>query len=218
MLSAVDAARDILLMEAAAEATELDDESAAAAQAAARRIVIWAKAQLAAHAAIEEAASSAVAGEEEILLPADWPEPRPLPRANPEEAAFRRRSGGFHKNPCGSGFAQGSQDALKQMRSLTMVCCRPECDALVDFKVARRQALQAERARFEPGDGCAGLLCSAKHKPARFKKQQRKYAAGLESGRRLLVRWPRDRADLEVAAYPMEAARSAAASTRAALE
>ena len=54
-------------------------------------------------------------------------------------------------------------------------------------------------------------------KKLRFKKQQRKCAAALESGKRLLVRWPRGRTDLEMAAYSMEVARSAAASARAAL-
>ena len=38
----------------------------------------------------------------------------------------------------------------------------PGCAALVDWKVARRQAKQDGRAHFEPGDGCAGPDCGCR--------------------------------------------------------
>ena len=210
MLHSTDVARDILLLDAAANDVEADEQVAAAAAAAAERLVVWAKAQLKNKRA-GEAVAEATADKRTLLAMEEWPEPALLPRADPEDWAFRRRSGAFHKNQCGSGFAQGSADALKQMRSLTMVCCRSECDALVDYKVARRQAKQAKRSHFEPGDGCAGPLCSEDHRPPRFAKRQCKYAAELVSNERLLVRWPHDCADREVWIWPEVAARSAAA-------
>jgi hypothetical protein len=170
----------------------------------------------------QQAQTTAAAFSSSIIPTEQWPEPVLLPRAGPEAWErwdFARASGAAHKNQCGSGNADGSLDALQQMRSLSLVCLRPGCSALVDYKVARRQAKQAGRVSFEPGDGCAGRLpCSDCHKPPRFSRDQRATAAKLESGERLLVRWPLDRDDHEVWAYPMEVARSAAASARLALE
>ena len=74
-----------------------------------------------------------------------------LHRAGKEEHAewaFRRRAGPFFKDQCGRGNAHGSLTALKQTRSLSLVCRSVGCFALVDYKVARRQALQAGRAHF----------------------------------------------------------------------
>ena len=157
-----------------------------------------------------------------IMPTAQWPEPQLLARAGPEDWErwrFARASGAFHKNQCGPGNAAGSLDALQQMRSLTLVCLRPGCSALVDYKVARSQAKRAGRVLFEPGDGCAGRApCSDDHRASRFYDRQLKTAAELESGKRKLVRWPVDRDDREVWAYPAEAACSAAASARLALQ
>ena len=157
-----------------------------------------------------------------IIPAAQWPVPQLLPRAGPEDWerwSFARASGAFFKNQCGSGNAVGSLDALQQMRSLTLVCLQPGCSALVDYKAARRQAKQAGRVLFEPGDGCAGRApCSEDHRAPRFYKRQLETAAELESGKRLLVRWPVDRNDREVWAYPAEAVCSAAASARLALQ
>ena len=213
-------ARDIVAMDEAANADELDEEEVAAAKAAADRVLSWAKTQLKSTTA-ETAVAATAAGPEDVLSADAWPEPKALHRAGPEEWdqwAFRRRAGAAHKNQCGSGNAQGSQDALEQMRNLLMVCCSPGCEALVDWKAARRSAKQAKRQHFEDGDGCGGPDCSASHRAKRFADRQREYAAGLESGGKLLMRWPLDRADLAVHAYTAKAARSAAASARMALE
>jgi hypothetical protein len=157
-----------------------------------------------------------------IIPTAQWPEPQLLPRAGPEaweRWRFARASGAFHKNQCGSGNAAGSLDAMQQMRSLTLVCQRPGCSALVDYKAARCQAKRARRVLFEPGDGCAGRApCSDDYRASRFYNRQNERAAELESGKRLLVRWPVDHNDREVWAYPAEAACSAAASARLALQ
>ena len=157
-----------------------------------------------------------------IIPTAQWPAPQLLPRAGPKEWerwSFARASGAFHKNQCGSGNAAGSLDALQQMRCLTLVCLQPGCSALVDYKAARRQAKQAGRVLFEPGDGCAGRApCSDDHRAPRFYDRQLEHAAQLESGERLLVRWPVDREDREIWVYPAEAACSAAASARLALQ
>ena len=148
-------------------------------------------------------------------------QPQPLLRAGPEQWDqwdFRRRSGGFHKNRCGAGNAAGTREALLRYSTLSLVCCTPGCCALVDLKVARRQAKQAGRACFEAGDGCAGLApCSTNHRPARFAQRQHKQAAELEAGRRLLACWPADLAEREVWHYSLDAAREAAAAARAAL-
>ena len=211
-------ARDILAVEAAAKAGATIDGDDEAATAAANRMLSWAKAQL--KSTEELQAAAAVAGPEDVLAADEWPAPKLLERAGPEDWerwAFARRAGAFHKNQVGTGNAQGSKDALSQMRSLLMVCCAPECDALVDYKVARRHAKRAGRLHFEDGDGCAGPDCSADHRAPRFAKRQRQYADELENGKRLLVRWPVDRDDHAVYAYPEAAVRSAAASARMAL-
>ena len=157
-----------------------------------------------------------------IISAAEWPQPQLLPRAGPDDWErwdFARRSGAAHKNQCGTGRADGSLDALQQMRTLTLICLQPGCSALVDYKVARRQAKQAGRVVFEAGDGCAGPLpCSGSHRAPRFRVRQLKTALELERGKRLLIRWPLDREDHEVWAYPVEAAYSAAVSARLALE
>jgi len=98
-----------------------------------------------------------------------------LPRAGPqqwERWAFSSRSGPFYRNQCGTGNAKGSDNALKRMRALSLVCCHADCSALVGYKAARRQAKQAGRVRFAPGDGCAGPECSADFRSARFAKRQ----------------------------------------------
>jgi hypothetical protein len=134
-----------------------------------------------------------------------------------DQAAFRRRSGGFHKQRCGAGNAAGTREALCRWNTLSMVCSRPGCGAIVDHKVARRQAKQAGRVHFEHGDGCAGPApCSDDHRAARFAKRQRAYAEQLETGERLLIRWPADREDRDIWYYPDEAAASAASAARAA--
>ena len=99
-----------------------------------------------------------------------------------------RASGGAYKNQVDAGNATGSKKALAQARSLTLVCQRPGCNALVDYKAARRQAKQAGRDHFEKGDGCAGPTCSSDHRPARFAKRQREHAGLLEGGKRQLAK------------------------------
>lgn len=168
------------------------------------------------------AAAAAPAATNAGFDPTAWPPPQLLPRADEEDReawALARRRGGLFKNRCGAGNAAGSQEALREMRHLSMVCRRPGCGALVDYKVARRHAKQAGRSGFEPGDGCAGPApCSSDHRPARFRKRQREHAAELESGERQLVQWPRDIDDRGVWAYSPEAAAAAAAAARAAAQ
>ena len=128
------------------------------------------------------------------------------------------RSGSFHKQQCGPGNAPGTREALLRYSTLSMVCCASGCSALVDYKVARRQATQAGRTHFMPGDGCAGPApCSSDHRAARFAQRQRKQASELEASKRLLVCWPAGLADGDVRYYPQEAAREAAAAARVAL-
>ena len=167
-----------------------------------------------------QAAEPAAASEHDLLThnavfdETAWPEPRLLPRADADDRErwdFARRSGGFHKSGSKAGPAQGSQAALAEMRRLSLICKRPGCGALVDYKVARRQAKQDGRSCFKPGDGCAGPApCSADHRPPRFRKRQREHAERMEAGERLLVRWPRDLDDHDVWAYSAEAAAAAA--------
>ena len=158
-------------------------------------------------------------GSTSITIDATW-QPQLLSRAGPEQWeqwAFRRRSGSFYKNQCGAGNAAGTREALLRYSTLSTRCCAPGCSALVDIKVARRQAKQDGRKSFGHGDGCAGPECSADHRPARFAKRQREQAAALEAGERLLIRWPASVDDREVWFYSAEAALEAAAAARAAL-
>ena len=136
-------------------------------------------------------------------------EPQLLPRAGPKEWnrwEQARASGGAYKNQVGAGNASGSKRALAQSRSLTLVCLRRGCQALVDYKTARRQAMQAGRVQFEEGDGCAGPKCSADYRPVRFAKRQREHAGHLIDGTRQLAKWPRDRADRDVYVFTERAA------------
>jgi hypothetical protein len=148
-------------------------------------------------------------------------QPQLLSTAGPDEWerwSFARRSGAVHKNQCGAGNAAGTREALLRWSTLSVVCSRPGCCALVDYKVARRQAKQAGRVHFEHGDDCAGPEpCSSSHKPSRFARRQQKHADQLEAGERLLVRWPGNLTDREIWYYSDVAAREAAAAARAAL-
>ena len=50
------------------------------------------------------------------------------------EWAFRGRSGRAHKSPYGPGQSPKARAAFRDMRTLSMVCRRDGCDALVDYK------------------------------------------------------------------------------------
>ena len=116
-----------------------------------------------------------------------------VPRAGAEGvarwAAARARS-----HPHGSrpkpGFAPGTVAALALSCGTTAQCFAAECRALVDLRVARRAAKAAGRDYFEAGDGCAGRLCSADHRPPRFRRRQAAMARALLGGKRTLVAWP----------------------------
>lgn len=142
-----------------------------------------------------------------------------LPRSGPDDwarwEAGRARGPGW-RPACGTGNAPGTHASLKQWNHLTMVCCKLGCSALVDYKAARREALRAGRSSFKPGDGCGARSCSRSHRPARFTSRQVAMAAMLKGGKRLLARWPRDRADRDVWVHGQEATDAAAAAVCAA--
>jgi hypothetical protein len=117
--------------------------------------------------------------------------PRLLPRASLEGAAFRRRSGGAHKNRCGKGNSDGSREAFRTWAGLTLTCRSPGCGALVHAAAARRAAKQAGRKHFADGDGCSSRTCArGRHRPRRFAKRQRQWAEELLRAKRLRIAWP----------------------------
>ena len=144
-------------------------------------------------------------------------QPRAIPRAGAEARArwaLARASGALHKNMCGTGNAAGTAEALRTWDHISVVCCRVGCHALVDLKAARRQARAQGRANFTPGDGCAGPSCSADHRRNRFENRQLAQADQIDSGERLLARWPTDRMDKETYVYDNEHASARATEAR----
>jgi hypothetical protein len=120
------------------------------------------------------------------------------------------------------GEAEGTARALAAAQSLTLVCARVDCNALVHLPAARRQAIKEGRDEFEPGDGCGSKTCSrGNFRPGQFKRNQYRMAAALElpSGpkRRHLVKWPESLAAREVLVQTARAAVSVATATRAAM-
>ena len=144
-----------------------------------------------------------------------------LPRAGAEAHArwaLARASGALHKNTCGTGRAAGTSAALRIWNSISVVCQRAGCHALVDLKAARRQTRARGSAAFLPGDGCAGPLCSADYRSTRFGKRQLQQAEQIDNGRRLLARWPTDCLDTQIYILNKDFASARAAEARQAVE
>ena len=90
------------------------------------------------------------------------------------------------------------------IHKLTLVCRRVGCGALVNWRHAKAKANRMGRGTLAKGDGCAGHRCAARFKRARFAAQQRKMAAALRAGRRVLAAWPQHADDTEVWLLPAE--------------
>jgi len=117
------------------------------------------------------------------------------------------------------GEAEGTTRVLAAAQSLTLVCARVGCNALVHMPAARRQAIKDGRDEFKPGDGCGSRTCSAGNfRPGQFKRNQCKMATALVSPisrkPRHLIKWPESLAMREVL---VQTAAVAAAATRAAM-
>ena len=97
-----------------------------------------------------------------------------------------------------AGYAPGSVDALEIVRSLTLVCRRVGCGALVDWSRAKAHATKTKSSTLALCAGCGGKRCAAQHKPKRFREAQHKMAQQLTAGKRVLAAWPRDAKDTEV--------------------
>ena len=134
--------------------------------------------------------------------------------AGPERwAATTRRGSG--KPDIRVGQADGSKEALKVPHAWTLQCRRAGCGALVDWRAAKRSANRAQRGKFLCGDGCTAKRCTRRYDDARFKETQRRMAAALLNGTRLLAAWPKDADDTAVWRVP-DAVRDAAAAVAAA--
>ena len=131
--------------------------------------------------------------------------------------AENRARGWFPTMHVGRGNAPGSEASRQRARTLTLVCTRVGCSALVNRARARQHAHAAGRTSFLPGDGCASRLCSRDFRPKRFGRAQRRVAAAVESGERLLICWQSDVRDHDVWVRPAAVAHRAAAEARAAL-
>ena len=137
---------------------------------------------------------------------------RPAWRCGREErqvTADRRARGGFHKDRCGTGRAQGSRNARHDYVTYTLVCGSNGCPGLVDRARARDQARKDKRKDFLPGDGCGHPVCTKakRPQPSTYHRKQKKMIEALRTGSRILARWP---AGLEDNSPPMEFPYSAA--------
>ena len=99
----------------------------------------------------------------------------------------------------GRGNAPGSRAVRRTTNSLTYICNRAGCRALVDRGAARREALRAKRVNFMPGDGCASQTCArARFRARRFAQRQLDMRMQVASGARIIVRWPETIADRSI--------------------
>jgi hypothetical protein len=162
------------------------------------------------------AASAAQAGEQGVVLSLE-------PSA---ETYARWASDRARHHPWGPralrGYAEGTLDALDVCRSLTLICQREGCGALVHWMTAHRAAKAAGRVAFVIGDGCYGRACSRHFRPSRFKARQRAMAtavcADLAEGGRNCIEWPQGRNAREVCVLSTQAARAAVDAALAAAE
>eukprot|EP00322_Chrysochromulina_rotalis_P025401 CAMPEP_0115884932 /NCGR_PEP_ID=MMETSP0287-20121206/30389_1 /TAXON_ID=412157 /ORGANISM="Chrysochromulina rotalis, Strain UIO044" /LENGTH=158 /DNA_ID=CAMNT_0003341285 /DNA_START=394 /DNA_END=870 /DNA_ORIENTATION=+ len=106
-------------------------------------------------------------------------------------AQLRKRSGAHLRQHRGRGNNPNShQHGLAAAARSVYVCSADGCCALVDAGRARAGAMAAQRMCFARGDGCAGMLCAKRFRPATFKLRQLSMAAALEDGVRTLRDWP----------------------------
>ena len=110
------------------------------------------------------------------------------PRMIERKDAYRRR----HKSQdeqCGTGFREGSAEALRRAKLPLVLCGREGCTALVQLLAVRRAARAACRDYMD-SDGCGSRSCARRHRPERFASTQRRWAAQLLAGSRPLVARP----------------------------
>ena len=88
------------------------------------------------------------------------------------------------------GLACGTRRSLVAAQSLTLVCAREGCGALVHMHAATRQARERGRNVYAVGDGCASAVCSANFRPGQALDGQRTMAARMHAGGRHLAEWP----------------------------
>lgn len=141
--------------------------------------------------------------------------------ATAEEAALTyARYVGNTEEHCisGQGRLAGSEAARQQARTDTLVCLRRGCAGLVNKMRANAYARAAGREAFEPGDGCAGPLCSADYRPARYARNQSECADEIESGKRRLLCWPADVHGRSVVCEQPEGLQQAVEAAREAIE
>ena len=106
-------------------------------------------------------------------------------------AQLRKRSGVHLRQHRGRGSNPNSQHYGLTAAARSVYVCRAEgCHALVDAGRARACAMAAQRTSFARGDGCAGVHCAKKFRPAAFRLRQMRMAAALDEGSRTLREWP----------------------------
>jgi len=131
-----------------------------------------------------------------------------------EEWEFRKRAGGIHKSPHGPGGSEAAKEGARKVRAYTLEC--PRCHGLVDWTMAKKacqqriKKLRRKRTcadvsrRMLRTDGCASRYCTKRYKNSTYVDAQRKYAAMLSAGERMLVAWPETVDDKEVWRRPVE--------------
>jgi len=107
-----------------------------------------------------------------------------------DQWAEARARGGSWLARARRGKADGTGRALRLAKSLTFVCSKQHCHALVSKQAASRRARAAGRTFYLQGDGCASRQCSGNFQRGQFIANQRKMAFELRTHKRHLLAWP----------------------------
>ena len=113
--------------------------------------------------------------------------------ATAEEAAlvYARHTGNTSAYCPPVGPSERALSGIAEAHSLTVVCKREGCGALVDLCTAKRQACANQRATYAVGDGCGGPNCAkGRFNKKQFREKQSAIAKALLEGRRRLLSWP----------------------------
>ena len=123
----------------------------------------------------------------------------------PARWAALRRMGRAWQSGKKRGEGEACTAALALVRKLTLEC--GQCGALVDWRRAKTAMRNAKGKKRNRGCGCAGRRCTKYWAPKKFGKTQRKMAAALRSGERILAAWPRNADDADIWQRPAGATR-----------
>ena len=126
-----------------------------------------------------------------------WPPPPPpaedeialrtLDEQAPERAAAYRRCYKSSDEMCGPGNRDGSWSSIERINKLLTTC--GDCATLCSWPRVLCAAGKEDGAAIAPAHGCAAPGCSGSqwHQPPRHSATQRRWAAELHAGERMLI-------------------------------